>query len=207
MRTARLPISALAALALAVLLPSTGSAQRLSGQLTVDNSFAAYLSSSATVQGTLISSGTNWQQTYSFSDILLTPGQDYYLQVRGTDVGVISAFLGSFALTGTEFAFANGTQRLTTNINDWFVSTTAFGVGLASPISEGANGVSPWGVRPGIERDASWIWSDDRCINCTRYFQTRIGAVVATIPEPASFGLLAIGATALLIVHRRRRHA
>ena len=181
-------------------------AQSLSGFLTVDNLFTAYLSTSATTLGTQIATGTNWRQTYSFSNVALTPGQNYWLQVRGTDTGAPAAFLGSFSLAGVGFQFSNGQQTLTTNVTNWLVSATGFGVGNSAPFSWGTNGVSPWGMRPNISSAADFIWSADKCGTCTRYFQTEIAAT-AVVPEPSTYALMAAGLLAVGMVTRRRRNA
>ena len=196
-----------AALALALTtLASSLSAQTLSGDLTVDNSFTAYLSTSVNTQGAaVLASGTSWTTTYSFGSVALTPGQTYYLQVRGTDVGVISAFIGDFTLTGA-FQFANGLQFLTTNTTDWSASAVGFGATDDALRNQGVNGVSPWGTRPNIDATANFIWTQDNCINCTRYFWTTI-TPTAQIPEPASVALLGAGALGLLGVTVRRRRA
>lgn len=185
--------------------PSALAAQALSGDLTVDNSFTAYLSTSVTTQGSTLVSGTDWTTTYSFGSVALTPGQTYYLQVRGTDVGVISAFIGDFTLDGA-FTFANGSQFLTTNTTDWFGSATGFGVDATALRTWGANGTSPWGARPNIDTGADFIWTAEGCTNCTRYFWTTI-TPTAQIPEPASFALLVTGALGLAGVAVRRRRA
>jgi hypothetical protein len=185
--------------------PSTLLAQSLRGDLTVDNSFAAYLSTSVGTQGTQIASGTNWTTTYSFSGVSLTPGETYYLQVRGADVGVIAGFLGDFTLDGA-FQFANGTSFLTTNTSDWFASATGFGLAPQTPGVHGLNGASPWGTRPNIDASAEWIWTEDGCIHCTRYFWTSI-TPAAQIPEPATQLLLGAGVVGLVIIGRQRRGA
>lgn len=185
--------------------PSVVSAQSLRGDLTVDNSFAAYLSTSVGTQGTQIASGTNWTSTYSFSGVSLTPGETYYLQVRGVDVGVIAGFLGDFTLDG-DFTFANGSTFLTTNTSDWFASATGFGLGGQTPGRQGRNGDLPWRTRPNIDASAEWIWTGDGCINCTRYFWTPI-TPVAQIPEPMTYVLLGAGVVGLVIIGRGRRGA
>jgi len=194
-----------AALFACVFAPDALLAQSLRGDLTVDNAFAAYLSTSAAAQGSQIIAGTNWKATYSFAGVTLTPGVTYYLQVRAVDVGVIAGFLGDFGLDGA-FQFANGASFLTTNTRDWFASATGFGVAPQTPGMSGLNGASPWGTRPNIEASAEWIWTEDGCINCTRYFWTSITPVVQ-IPEPVSHDLLGAGVVGLGLIGRRRRGA
>ena len=73
--------------------------------------------------------------------------------------GPPSAFIGDFTLSSTNFWFANMTQSLVTNATDWTVSPTGFNVSPGTPADFGANGVGPWGTRPGISASAHWIWA------------------------------------------------
>ncbi|MDX5319971.1 MAG: hypothetical protein LPK48_02855, partial [Bacteroidota bacterium] len=90
----------------------------LSGNMTADNEFVAYLSTSPTSTGTQIGSGTNWGVTYSLTNSTLTIGQDYYLHVKVTDWGAIEGLIGTLNVTGS-FVFANGQQSMHTNPSYW----------------------------------------------------------------------------------------
>jgi hypothetical protein len=177
--------------ALALLGASVGAqATTLTGNFTVDNQFWAYLSTSPTSAGTLIASGNNWPTTFNLS-AALTPGVTQYLHIQAYDYGVISAFIGDFMLSDTGFSFANGTQSLSTDTTHWTVSDTGFGVNPEAPVVQmGNNGVGPWGTRGGISTNTSWIWSDDNCTYCTRYFSTEIKPAV---PEPGTWALMGVG--------------
>jgi PEP-CTERM motif len=107
------------------------SAAALTGELTADDAFAAYISTSNSTLGTLVSGGNYWPSTYNLSTPL-TSGNTYYLHVIADNnlyYGTSSSkpvnadgFLGQFNITGSGFHFANGTQELLTNTSDWSAS-------------------------------------------------------------------------------------
>jgi hypothetical protein len=145
----------------------------LSGNLNVDNTFEAYLSTDDAVQGVFLSSGDDWQTTYTLLS-QLTPGQDYYLHIKATNTGGPAGFLGDFEINATEHTFSNGLTTLTTNTTDWMVSTIGWN-NYQTPNSYGANGASPWGTRSSVDANAQWIWSSDNNNDNATYFSTRIG--------------------------------
>jgi len=98
---------------------STAEATTLSGNLTADNLFDAYISTDDNVLGTLITSGISWPTTVSFSGQALTAGVTNYLHIVATDQGKPDMFIGSFSLSDSLFHFANATQNLLTNATDW----------------------------------------------------------------------------------------
>jgi hypothetical protein len=188
----------------------------LSGDLTADNAFFAYLGTSNTTLGTLLTQGNSWSTTFSFTNIALTPGQTYYVQIEAINYGGPGAFLGQFTLSGSGFHFSNGTQSLLTNTSNWqaVYNDSNSNPNLQQPwvtpsggvISSGSNGVSPWGSRSGISASAQWIDGATNglsaCGNCTVDFSTTI---TAATPEPGNFAMLAgvLGAAALRV--RRAR--
>ena len=183
----------------------------ISGEMTADNAFFAYISTNDSVLGTLVASENNWGGTASFSNFALTPGVTYYLHVEAINYGGAAGFIGQFDLSGTGFQFANGTQDLLTDTTDWRgIYNNGSGAVTAQPWVEptggvaslGANGIGPWGTRPGISGNADWIWPSDAdsmpggglCGNCTVDFSTPI-ETVSGAPEPPSMWLMG---TALL---------
>src|SRR5689334_19753491 len=108
------------------------SATNISANLTVDNSFDYYLSTSDSVLGTLIGSGNNWQVTSQFTSAL-TPGVTNYIHVVALNAGGPAGFIGDFSLSDTSFQFINGTQQLLTNPIDWAFNTSGFGNPYGTP--------------------------------------------------------------------------
>lgn len=200
-------------------------ADSLSGTLTTDNGFYAYLSTSATSQGTLLTQANDWSVPGSFSNIALTPGTTYYLQVAAFNQGGPAGVLGSFSLSGTSFEFANGTQALDTNTTDWTYSfatantatypnadvASGWGSSAITPGDYGTNGSSPWGSFASIDSNAQWIWdatngSYGNSSQPQLLFEATITPLASTVatPEPGSFLLLATGLAFLLGMWRRR---
>lgn len=185
-------------------------AQTLSGNLTVDDVFTAYLSTSPATQGAqVLLGGANWTITYSFGPVVLTPGQNYWLQVVAVDIGGVAGFVGDFTLTGP-FHFANGLRHIATDITPlWTVQTGSFS-GPSTGIHDlGENaGNRVFGPHPDIDPTAHWIWSSPLCTHCTRYFSTPIIAGgIAAVPEPSTWALFGTGLMGLGTLARRRRRA
>jgi MSHA biogenesis protein MshQ len=214
----RVPIVlALSGLA-AILCVQCANASSLSGDLTADNAFYAYISTDNTVLGTLVAQGGNWGATSTFSNFILTPGQTYYLQVEAINYGGPGALIGQFDLSDTGFQFANGSQTMLTDTTDWLAvynnansdpnAQQPWVTPTGSVYSLGTNGVGPWGTVSGIDGNADWIDATvlglSDCQFCTVDFSTPITSDSSTAPEPGTLGLLGGALTGFLALARRR---
>lgn len=180
---------------------ASNAATTLSGDMTVDNLFSAYLSTNDSVLGTLfqIDSDANWQTPQSFSGVALTPGVTNYLHIIGTDQGPPQMFIGDFTLSDSGFKFANGGQFLVTDTTNWKADP---GGGLwAAPTGTPVDvGNSPWGGFALIDSSALHIWASP--VTFQAYFSTAI-TPTAAIPEPSTWMLLLSGFGVLLLGRRR----
>jgi hypothetical protein len=218
--------SLLIAAALISTAASAHATATLTGNLTADNQFDAYISTSNSTLGTLVASGTNWQQSYSFSTTL-TAGTTYYLHVVAWNDPLITpatggnpdAFIGSFSLTGSGFTFADGGASLDTDTTDWqadVVSSPAYPMTSGSwvapgdaPTSFATNGNGIWGTVnggpvAGISSNADFIWGDQIADTGESFFSTKITA--SAVPEPAGWALMLVGLGGIG-GFLRRRHA
>ena len=175
----------------------------LSGYTSADNAFTVYLSTNDSVLGTAIATGNSWPTAYSLGNVALTPGQTYYLQVDAVNSGGPDGYIGTFTLNNTDFQFENGTQTLETDTVNWLAdpATAGWTAPVDSPLSYGYDGTGPWGYQPSYDVTAQWIWSSpDNGVEA--YFST---VITSTVPEPATWGILAgVAALGLAAVRRRR---
>ena len=203
--------TAAAALAVSLSVGSVG-ATTLTGNLTADNGFNAYISTSDGTLGTPIGSGADWTTTYSLTSTILTSGVTNYLHIDATNSGGPDGFIGDFALSDANFQFGNGSQSILTDTGFWTASAGS-GTWFApsgTPQSYGTNGVSPWGTKSGISASAEWIWSNPD--NGTEAFLSipinYVGSPLSATPIPAALPLFASGLGGLgLLGWRRKRKA
>ena len=214
-----------ASCAVASVALAAGGAQAtvLTGSMTVDNGFFAYISTSDSTLGTLIGSSTYWPTATALSKLLpLAPV--LYLHIEAIQTGVVAMALGQFTLSDSKYEFANGTQTLLTNTTDWKgVLNDGNSTFAAQPWVTPTGGVLSYGLNvnatpnwhhiAGISSAAEDIWAVGgttggvACKKCTVDLSAEIFATA--IPEPAEWamiitGLGMIGATARF---GRRRQA
>ncbi len=219
-------VSTVAVAALAA-IPADGRAYAttLSGQLTADNAFYAYISTNDSVLGTLVAEGNNWPSTFSLSNAALTPGQTNYLQIEDINYGGPGAFIGQFTLSDAGFVFANGSDTVLTETADWAGSYNNGNSGVSpqpwveptgATTSFASNGGGIWGgPEANISGSADWIWPTDgnslpdpgsgyngTCQYCTVDFSTPI--YPSAVPEPST--IAPVGASLLSLGWFRRRH-
>ncbi|MFL9923625.1 PEP-CTERM sorting domain-containing protein [Herbaspirillum lusitanum] len=179
----------------------------LTSKLNVDNTFSFYVSTNDSTLGTFIGSGSDWGTTSSFSSIL-TAGVTNYLHIIATNLGGPGGFLGAFTLSGSDdFVFANGSKTLLTGDTGLKQNLTGFGTPYNATVSEGANGVSPWGYIASYGTLVpQWVWNYNSTSSGdfnTVYFSAAI-LQAAAVPEPGSIALLGLGLLALMVLYKRR---
>jgi hypothetical protein len=200
-------------------------AATITGNMTVDNCFTAYISTSD-VWGVgtwnVIASAPKddywaWLGNYALTPTVLTPGVKQYLNIEAVDWGGGAGLIGTFSLSDDDFHFANGSQTLITSIADWKVSASGFDGVYAETVTvcnflPDAHG---WHVLEST--DAKWIWTNyggdignwvvgepyDDTTGLQRYFSTEIGPA-PSVPEPASLLLALPGLAGVDLIRRRK---
>lgn len=184
---------------------SSAGATTLTSTISMDNGYAAYLSTSDAVQGIQFGAANNWGVSYT-DTMTLAAGTDYFLHIYGYDQGWIAGFLGQFSLSGSDHVFANSTTSLLSGTANWHGNNTGWGAPDGALVDLGANGVWPWGARPGISGSARWIWSGNAETNDSAYFSTKIAAVSAPVPEPETYAMLLVGLAMMGFTARRKNN-
>jgi hypothetical protein len=180
-------------------------AATLSGDLTADNAFFAYISTSPSSLGTPLTNGNALGTDFNFTSNPLA-NQTYYLNIEAINYGGPGGFIGSFTLTGPNFQFANGGQTLSTDTTNWSGtynngnSDPAASQSWVTPTGGVAQMTYPWGTPGVIAPGALWIWPSDSssaglsCGICTVDLQTVITYTgVSATPLPSTWIMLLSG--------------
>lgn len=205
-------------------------ATSLTGLVTSDNRFTAYISTNDSVLGTEIGSANNWWVPGALTASLDT-GVTYFLHIVADNYygpsdmggGNPAAILGELSLSGSGHQFANGATSLLTGVanwralvagplahtgsstnqlaNDWVAPT-------AAPVYVSNNaGPNIWtqnnGGNPiaGISPAADWIWQSPDTTGQV-FFSTTISAAV---PEAGTWALMIVGFAGMGAALRARR--
>jgi hypothetical protein len=172
----------------------------LTGNMTADNAFFAYLGTSPTSLGTLIGSGNAWGTSFALTSTALTPGVTNYLNIEAINQGGPGGFSAVLNLSNTGFQFANGGQALTTdpvNLSSFSGSYNNDNSSFSSQPWVQATGAViqdtgyPWGNIVGTSN-----WADaatnglNSCGYCTVDFTV---AISSTVPEPSTWAMMLLG--------------
>ncbi|PIE67756.1 MAG: hypothetical protein CSA23_02970 [Deltaproteobacteria bacterium] len=177
---------------------TASAATTISTNMTVDNEFDFFISTNDSQPGVLVGYGDSWNTTYSFS-YDLTLNTNYFIHIAAKDWGFVAGFIGEFTLSDNSFAFANNTQKLLTNVNDWTVYTDTFG-GTPGATSEATYS---WGTPTNIDSNADWIWTNNgNDTHTERYFSAEI-INMSQAPVPTTVLLFGSGLFILALSIRR----
>ena len=230
-RKASLIVAASAGALVATGAPATAFADVLTGTMTVDNGYFAYVSTSNNTLGTLIGSGTNWPTSTSVASSNLGPGT-YYLHIEAINQGLWGGVLGNFSVGSQSFSTSGtGWAAVFNNYNSSFTPQPWVAPDFSNPADAvtvyGPNNgtTSPWGPDQGgspiagISTSADWIdgtgpnaldefQTGSVCTNgdCTVDFSYAFTVPSAPGPIPGA-GFAGLAALALAGLWARTRHA
>ncbi len=176
----------------------------VNAHITADDSYELYFSLDENEAGFLVGSGSGWETPEDFT-FLIPMFEPVYFHIVGHNGGVSpSGVLAQFELTDATYADSGDSLLITDGA--WDASTVGFSGAMSAATDLGANGISPWGTRPGYDTTdvPHWIWlgSGNRPAGEAVFLSFQLTAV----PEPSTLAmLLGLGGFGLWTLIRRRR--
>lgn len=193
------------------LLPGLGSAATvLTGNMTADNAFFAFLGTNSSSLGTLVASGDGWYSSYSLTATALTPGVTNYLNIEAINYGGPGGLSFVLNLSNTGFKFANGGQVLTTDPANLGAFTGTYNNSNASVA------VQPWVTATGaVIQDTGYPWGNvvgtsnwaDASVNGLNscgYCTVDFTVAITPVPELSTWGMMLLGFAGLGLAGYRR---
>ena len=104
------------------------------------------------VSQTIPAGGDDWTQT----KCLPLPPAPVQIAVEGADVGIVAGMLASVS---DDILLTDSSWKCTKTLYTNWTSNTYNDSAWPGAYVIGLNGLSPWGVRPGISIRASWIYT------------------------------------------------
>lgn len=191
----------LAILGLSFATLAAAQATTLTAVLTCDDEYDAFISTDDGVEGTLFLESVGTWNSVETGMTALTDGVVNYLHIRARNWSGPQMLIGQLTLSDANFTFDNGTQFNVSNVSDWGLSRTGWGLNNLTPVDIGPDGTSPWGNQPGIDDSARMIWSEFTPNTDDHYFSIRM----TPVPEPLTMAAMALGIAALIGKRRRNR--